>query len=50
MRETCAIKSAVYMHVDGVQGHDSARLGYTRPGTAWTNVINSVTSHAPGAG
>ena len=34
----------------GVLGHDSALQGYTRPGTSWTNEMNFVINHAPGAG
>ena len=33
-----------------VLGHDSALLGYTRPGTTWANEMNFVMNHAPSAG
>ena len=35
--------------MNGVLGHDSALQGYTGPGTAWSNGMNFVTNHAPGA-
>ena len=30
-------------------GHESALLGYTRPGTTWFNEMNFGMNHAPGA-
>ena len=34
----------------GVLGHDSALYGYIRPETTWSNEMNVVMNHAPGAG
>ena len=35
--------------MNGVSGHDSALEGYTGPVTTWTNEMNFVMNHAPGA-
>ena len=34
----------------GVLGHNPALLGYTRQWTTWTNGLNFVMNHSPGAG
>ena len=33
-----------------VLGHDFALEGYTGPGTTWSNEMNFVMTHDPGAG
>ena len=36
--------------MNDVLGHNSALVGYTRPGTTWANEMNFVMNPAPGVG
>ena len=36
--------------MNGILGHNSALLGYTRLGTTWANDMKCHMNHAPGAG